>query len=159
MLLLPVFTIVAGLASCDSDRVYESYTDIPGASWKEDFKPQFEVEIGDTSRYYNVILNIRNHKDYPYRNLWLLLQTAYPDGNISVDTMDVYFNDAQGRELGKCSGASCENAFLVNREGPVKFPYSGKYTFSLSQLMRSPEEGLRHISNVGLRVEYTNPVK
>jgi len=157
-----VCAVVFGLASCDGDRVYESYTDIPGAAWREDFKPEFEVEIADTARAYNVILNIRNHKDYPYRNLWLLLETGYPDGNTSLDTMDLYFNDELGRELGKCSGGSCENAFLVNRKGPVKFPYSGTYTFRFSQLMRAPEEGLQHISNLGLRVEYTNasnPVK
>lgn len=158
-LLLPVFVVVLGLASCDRERVYESYTDIPGAAWQENFRPEFDVNISDTGKAYNLILNIRNHRDYPYRNLWLLLETAYPDGNTSLDTMDLYFNDDTGRELGKCSGANCENAFLVNRKGPVKFPYSGTYKFRVSQLMRAPESGVQHISNIGLRVEYTNPDK
>lgn len=156
--LLPI--LIFGMifwTSCDSNRIYEEYANIEAEGWNVDFSPQFEVNLEDTSSAYNLIVHIRNHKDYAYRNVWIRIQTEYPDGTFSSDSMNLFLSDESGRELGKCSNGTCENAFLVNKKGPIKFPYSGKYIFKIEHLMRTDTQILPHIGNVGLRVEKAVP--
>lgn len=140
-------------SSCDSSRVYEEFTNFDSEGWNAEVKPSFEVSIDDTAAAYNLIFHVRNHKDYPYRNVWVSVQTLYPDGSVSLDSMNLFLSDENGRELGKCSSGMCENAFFMNKRGPVKFPYNGTYKFSFEHLMRTDDKNLPHISNIGLRVE------
>lgn len=139
--------------SCDSNRVYEEFTNLDAEGWNVDVKPSFSVSIDDTAAAYNLIFHVRNHKDYPYRNVWVSVQTQYPDGSVSLDSMNLFLSDENGRELGKCSSGMCENAFFMNKRGPVKFPYNGTYNFTFEHLMRTDNKVLPHISNIGLRVE------
>ncbi len=145
LLVLLFFT----LTSCDSRRVFEENKAITEGKWKAKEKISFTVAIMDTSLAYNIYLNIRNVKDYPYSNLFLFLDTKFPDGRISRDTLECLLADYDGRWLGSGAGSVKFNQFLLQKS--VYFHQKGIYLFKLEQAMRVNE--LIGIQDIGLRIE------
>lgn len=144
------------LFGCDQSRFFEEFHEIPGYNWGKSDTVSFNTEIKDTNQAYNMILHVRNGENYPYRNLYLFLQTGYPDGRISIDTLEFYFYEEDGKPLGKCSGDICNNSFLIQRN--VRFDQAGKYQFNFVHGMRREDGVLPYLMDIGLRLEkYSEP--
>ena len=77
--LLAVFLVVTS-SSCDSKRVFEENMAIGNATWSSSNKAKFIVEVRDINLTFNYYINVRNTGDYQYSNLYLFLQTQFPDG-------------------------------------------------------------------------------
>ena len=137
------------LHSCDPNRVYEENRVVDKGTWKSSERLFFEVTIPDTNQRYDVYLNIRNALEYPYSNLYLFLQTVFPDGSIARDTIECTLADLDGRWLGSGVGSVKFNRFLL--QNSVSFRQKGIYRFELEQAMRVNE--LKGIRDVGLRIE------
>ena len=146
---------ILSLCGCDRSRVYEEYREIPGYNWSRGDTVSFDTEIKDTNEAYNLILNVRNGENYPYRNLYLFLTTGYPDGRVSLDTLEFSFYEENGTPLGKCSGDICNNAFLLSQN--VRFDQAGKYRFSFVHGMRREDQVLPYVMDLGLRIETYSP--
>jgi len=146
-ILILIFLLV--FSSCDSKRVFEENKSIEKSSWKVTNKPVFSVSIDDIAISYNIFLNIRNRMDYPYSNIYLFLKTTFPDGKISLDTIEFLLADYDGRWLGSGVGSVKFNKFLFQKG--IYFPQKGKYTFEFEQAMRVNE--LKGITDIGLRIE------
>ncbi len=145
-LLIFLFTTIT---ACDSNRLFEENRVIPNKTWSAGNKVSFQATITDTALTYNVYLNIRNTLDYPYSNLFLFLQTTFPDGHKAKDTLECLLADYDGRWLGSGVGSVKFNRFLLKKG--VSFREKGVYRFDLEQAMRVPE--LKGIEDVGLRIE------
>jgi len=147
----PVLILICLLmfSSCDSKRVFEENKPLENRSWKSADKLEFSVTINDTTIPYNVFLNIRNSMDYPYSNLYLFLKTSFPDGKVSLDTIECILADYDGRWLGSGIGSVKFNKCLFQKN--VSFPRRGKYNFEFEQAMRV--NVLKGITDVGLRIE------
>jgi len=143
-LVLPLF-----LLSCDPNRLYEENRAVDNCIWKSSERLSFEVAIPDTVLRYNVYLNVRNAMEYPYSNLYLFLQTVFPDGRIARDTIECTLADYDGRWLGSGVGSVKFNRFLL--QNGVTFRQKGIYRFELEQAMRVNE--LKGIQDIGLRIE------
>lgn len=156
---VPVLAGLLGIllwTGCDRNRVYEEYREIPGYNWNRADTVSFDTEIKDTNEAYNLVLNIRNGENYPYRNLYLFLSTGYPDGRKSLDTLEFQFYEENGKALGKCSGDICNNSFLLSEN--VRFDQAGKYRFAFVHGMRRDDQVLPYVMDIGLRIEkYTAP--
>jgi gliding motility-associated lipoprotein GldH len=140
---------VGFLVSCDRNRVFEENIVIPSGVWNSRHKVEFSVQIDDQMARYNIYLNVRNAPEYPYSNLFLFLDSRYPDGRISRDTIELTLADYDGRWLGSGMGGVKFNRFLFHRG--VKFQQKGNYRFSFEQAMRVNE--LKGIRDFGLRIE------
>jgi gliding motility-associated lipoprotein GldH len=77
------------------------------------------------------------------------LQTRYPQGTYSKDTLECILADQTGKWLGDGSGDIWDNQILFRKN--FKFKRKGKYVFSLEQAMRL--ENLPQILDVGIRIE------
>lgn len=146
---------VLSLYGCDRNRVYEEYREIPDYRWNRADTVSFDTEIKDTNEAYNLVLNIRNGENYPYRNLYLFLNTGYPDGRQSLDTLEFRFYEENGTPLGKCSGDICNNSFLLSEN--IRFDQAGKYRFSFVHGMRRDDQILPYVMDIGLRIEKHQP--
>jgi gliding motility-associated lipoprotein GldH len=144
-----ILTAAITLLSCGDQRFFEEYVSIPGAEWKASERARFEVAIEDTAAHYDFFINIRNTGAYPYSNLFMFINTYFPDGRASRDTVEIFLADAEGRWLGQGSGGIWDNRVLFRRN--VLFPMSGTYRFEIEQAMRL--ETLPEIMDVGLRIE------
>jgi len=144
------FSLIAiFLISCDRNRVFEENVRIPDAVWNKDSLAKFELEIKDTTSAHNFYINVRNSGAYKYRNLFLFINTYYPNGKRSRDTIECILADELGKWLGRGSGDIWDNQILFKKG--ARFPLSGNYKFTFEQAMR--EDQLNEIMDVGLRIE------
>jgi gliding motility-associated lipoprotein GldH len=110
---------------------------------------RFDVEIKDVQSTYNYYINIRNNGDYPFSNLYLFLQTTFPDGKMARDTIECMLADYNGKWLGSGITSVKFNRLLFQKG--VRFPQKGKYVFELEQAMRVKD--LKGISDIGIKLE------
>ena len=135
--------------SCDSKRVFEENFVVEKGIWHVTNKIKFDVAITNLLLRYNVYLNVRNTTDYPYSNLYLFLNTGFPDGKMSRDTLELTLADYDGRWLGSGMSGVKFSRFLLQKG--VQFKQKGTYHFELEQAMRVKE--LKGIRDIGLRIE------
>lgn len=139
--------------SCAKIGVFEKTEPIPAQSWFYNNKPAFVFTITDTSAAYNIYLVLRHTDAYNYNNLWLTLGSQAPEDSMRFQNINIELgNDAKGWE-----GNGIDDIFEIRKPitaGPVPFKKAGNYTFTIAQIMR--ENPLKHILNVGIRVEKVN---
>jgi gliding motility-associated lipoprotein GldH len=133
--------------------VFEKTAQIPSQSWFYNNKPSFTFTITDTGAAYNVYIVLRHTDAYNYNNLWLTVNSQAPGDTMLFQNINIELgNDAKGWE-----GTGMDDIFEVRKNitpGPIPFKKAGNYTFIIAQIMR--ENPLKHILNVGIRVEKVN---
>ena len=137
------------LLSCDSNRIYEVNYEIPEGSWDKDVAKIYNIEIEDTSLFYNIIVNVRNKNDYPYSNLYLFMEMTSPSDKFISDTLEMKLANKTGKWNGTGIGNLWQNQ--IKLLSGVKMNEKGQYTVKINQGMR--DENLIGISDVGLRIE------
>lgn len=145
---LIIISFLIILSSCSSETIYNSSFDLPESGWYKDEAVAFEVPITDTLLHYDFGISIRNTTDYRYSNLYLFLNTEFPNGNVSRDTIECILADKQGMWLGKGWSDIKENNIVLNSN--FVFPLKGKYKFYIQQAMRV--DTLKSIKSIGLNV-------
>ncbi len=144
---LSFFTLM--IVSCDPNRVYDEFKDIKNGTWYRKENVKFDVQINDTVSYHKVFINTRNSGDYKFSNLYLFINTIYPDRKISRDTVDCLLADDEGKWLGKGLGDLKDCRYLLKKG--VRFHQQGIYTFEIEQAMRIDK--LEGIESIGIRIE------
>jgi gliding motility-associated lipoprotein GldH len=137
------------MTACDSKLVYDRSQQLNGAAWHRDSVLQFEVNIDDSLTFHNFYISIRNNTDYPYSNIFFFLETEFPNGHITRDTLECILAARDGKWLGSGSGRLRDNMILLR--GAMRFPLIGTYRFCLEQAMR--DTLLSGIEDVGIRIE------
>lgn len=146
---LSALTILAFMASCNFNDVYNENISIDDSKWIQEKAARFEVNIDDTLANHNFYLNIRADNSYRYSNLFIFMTTTFPNGNMTRDTIEFVLADDSGKWLGKGWGRVKENK--VQLKNNLRFPLSGKYVFLIQQGMR--EDTLVGITDIGLIFE------
>lgn len=144
--LMKVLTVLLML-SCQRGT-YQKVYDFPDDVWLASDAKQFNVEITDISRRYDLLIHIRNNVHYKYSNIFLFVHVLYPDNTEKVDTVEGFFANAQGQWLGKGRGKYRDNSFIYKKS--ILFPQKGLYIFSIEQAMR--DDTLRGIASIGFEV-------
>jgi gliding motility-associated lipoprotein GldH len=141
--------------SCDSNRVYEDNVEFENRAWKITEPAQLEFEILDTTKTYNLYMDVRNTLDYPYARLFVnyTLRDA-ADAELSKKMISEYLFD---QKTGKPNGSSglgdvYDHRFIFLEK--YSFAKRGKYKVKFEQFMR--QDTLQGILAAGLRVEMTN---
>ena len=144
--------------TAEPKRIFEQNTEIVSGIWNNKNIVKFEVNIADTITPHNFYINVRNAGSYPYSNLYLFLETEFPNKTLSRDTVECILADPMGRWLGRGTGfvfADHIQAKVLYKLGN-RFPSAGRYTMQLEQGMRM--EPLPAVIDVGVSVE-RSPVK
>lgn len=143
------FSLLVFFSSCDSKRIFEKNSEISGNTWNAAQKIKFEVNITDTISGNNVLINLRHAGYYPFSNLFLFINTTFPNGKVTRDTVECILSDDKGKWFGEGLGDMWDARILFKRN--VRFSQSGTYVFEYEQAMRV--ENLAGIMDVGLRIE------
>jgi gliding motility-associated lipoprotein GldH len=122
------------LTACNKNVVFSEYKTFKGSEWHSADKAVFEVDITDTLSFNNISLMVRHGDSYPYNNVFLFVTSSYPDGKVMKDTMEIVLASNKGEWMG--SGVGDIFDFKVPVKKNVRFPRSGKYTFTFEQAMR-----------------------
>jgi len=141
-------------SSCDKKRVYDEYESLRG--WHKDSLVNFKLNNIDSTKVYNLFINVRNNKDYQYSNLYLITEIKFPQGKVISDTLEYDMTKPNGEWLGTGFGDVKENKLWYKEN--VKFEESGQYEVIIQQAMRKNGEvdgiqELEGITDVGFRIE------
>jgi gliding motility-associated lipoprotein GldH len=144
-----LIALVALLAACDGNKVYEDYKTLDNNQWNAADIAKFNVSISDNKIPYNYFIDVRVQNSYSWANLYLFMKTLYPDGKVSIDTIECYLADVDGRWLGTRSGNSIDNRIMLRSK--FRFEETGQYSFEFEQAMR--DTVLKGVENFGIRIE------
>lgn len=144
LLLLPILAFMG----CGESPFFEEYKTIPSASWHKDSLADFEINVEDTTAFYNFYLHLRNNNAYPYSNFYSFFTITFPNSRTAKDTLNLPLADLKGKWLGTGLGDTKSNRFLFKER--LQFPLKGNYKFSVKQGMR--QDNLEGISDVGIEI-------
>ncbi len=147
--LLLIITVLVIFSSCDPQRVYEKNIHVNSNGWQAVEKVLFEVPISDSILLHNFYINLRHNEDYQFSNLYLFIDTHFPGGSKSRDTIELILADNSGKWNGEGLGKIKEYQVLIRQA--VIFPVTGIYNISITQGMR--EENLEGVEDIGIRIE------
>jgi gliding motility-associated lipoprotein GldH len=152
-LIFSVYLLVS-LSSCLKIDVFEKNVEIPAHEWKWDNKPAINFTITDTTSAYTVFITLRHTDAYEYRNLWLEVYTRLPGDTVfNKERIELPLQSSDGHWL-NASGMDDIWEHRIPLFHKVKFTRIGTYTVQLEQVMR--DNPLKHIMNVGVRIEKNN---
>jgi gliding motility-associated lipoprotein GldH len=143
------------LVSCDEKRVFDEYKSV-GNAWNKDSIVSFDLPKLETSKPYNLYLNLRNNDNYPFNNIFLLVSLENPDGLTKVDTLEYAMANNDGTLLGEGFSDTKESK-LFFKENQI-FNKKGQYKIRIQQAVRQNgkvkgEKELNGVTEVGFRIE------
>ncbi len=150
-----VLIVVAALlilVGCNSNRVFEDNVEFKERAWQINEPARFQFHISDTTKKYNLLLNIRNSLNYPYARLFVNYELLAQDSASLAKKMiaNYLFDQKTGKPFGT-SGIGD----IYDHQFPILTNYSfkkvGEYKMKLQQFMRM--DTIPGIIAVGIRVE------
>lgn len=141
------------LFSCDKKRVFDEYKSV-GSAWHKDSIITFDLPVLDSTKRYNLFVNLRDNNNYPFNNLFLIVAIEMPNGFTKVDTLEYQMANPDGTLLGN-GFTDIKESKLYLKEN-VKF--RGKYKVHIKQAVRQSGkipgvQELEGITDVGFRIE------
>ena len=137
------------LVSCDKNVVMEKQENIVNTQWDYADAKTFTAEIKDTVQHYNIYVSLRHGFNFEWRNMWVKIETTFPDGKQYERRVNLILSGADGVWNAEILGDNCD--ILIPIQDNAFFPEVGKYTFKISQDMRVNPLG--NVKTVGMRVE------
>jgi gliding motility-associated lipoprotein GldH len=149
-----IFFLIAAtfvFASCDRNRIFEKNKEIKDYLWDSKQKAAFTFEIADTTKLYNIYVNVRHADFYEFSNMWLIRSTTFPDGKKIEKRIEIPLASGEGKWYGEGMGDIWDCSSMI--EEGIYFNQQGKYTIEFEQNMR--KDPLPGIMAIGVRVENT----
>ena len=152
MKLSPISIIVlvfAGLviSACNSGLVISENVEVEDP-WDKNDTVFFNFEINDTLTNFDFFINIRHKISYPYQNIFFFVNTEFPNGNLTSDTIECVLADVRGKWYGTGLSDVKENKILITKN--LRFPVTGNYQIKFVQAMR--QENLHGLADIGIQI-------
>ncbi|MFM2368499.1 MAG: hypothetical protein RL619_799 [Bacteroidota bacterium] len=139
--------------SCDKKRVFDEYKSV-GSAWHKDSIVTFDLPELDSTKQYNLFINLRDNNNYQFNNLFLIVALEKPNGYTKVDTLEYQMADPDGTLLGDGFSDIKESKLYFKENATFK----GKYKVHIKQAVRETGKvpgvtALDGITEVGFRIE------
>lgn len=145
-LLLALFFVSTG---CDNQKVFEEYKKFENLSWYRFDFLEYEVQIEDVEKIYDIYISLRHLPEFPHKELPVNLTIYSPSGEMRTADYMLELNDDEGKSLSKCLGDLCDVSILVRKE--LKFSETGIFNFRLENKWKKVD--LPGIMEVGLLIK------
>lgn len=147
-----MLAILSLLFGCREEPFHTKSKPISQQAWPAEETKSYGFQIEDTTALYNFMISLRITTDYEFSNLYLFMNTIYPDQSASRDTIELILARPDGQWLGKGTGRYRDNLFLFKRN--VILPQKGNYRLEFVQAMR--HDTLYGLDELGIRIEKVN---
>lgn len=144
--------ILMGVIGCDRNTYYDKHYDVDERGWRQEEALTFDVNIEDTTQYYDLYVDVRNTIEYGYSNFFMFITTSFPNGNEAKDTLECPMADEMGHWYGHHSGRLVDNRYVFHRK--TCFPSRGVYRISMRHGMR--DSAVTGIKNIGFKMELSH---
>jgi len=81
------------MISCGDKSIVNQSYEFDNETWQKKNRPQFSVDIKDTTKLYDFVFIIRTNTSYAYSNMWLYLHSKAPKGKPSKEALQVKIAD------------------------------------------------------------------
>ncbi len=122
------------VAACDEESIYTSSLEIPNGKWDHENLLTYEVEVEDTSERFDLVLDVLHSTAYEYQNLYVNINTTYPDGNSRQQRLSVDMAAPTGQWYGNCNRSQCKLRVVLQEN--AFFNQHGRHQFQVEQYMR-----------------------
>lgn len=122
-------------ASCKKNQAF--LYDFKNSSWNAKDSILFSFDVLDKAIPKNMSFFLRNNLEYPYRNIFLLVEIQNNSGIIDSDTVQYLMSNKYGQWLGKGFGKTRDNYFIFKKN--YLFEDSGKHVMIIRHGMRKNE--------------------
>ncbi|MCU0345349.1 MAG: gliding motility lipoprotein GldH [Saprospiraceae bacterium] len=137
------------LVACNSDTIFDESKRIPNAAWDYNQPLPFEFEVRDTTKTYQVVLEMTHAGDFGYQNCYVQITTKFPNGEEKKQPVSLELAAQSGIWNGECSGNTC--TLEIPLQTKAKFKQPGKHSITVEQFMRvNPLPG---IEAIGLKIK------
>lgn len=148
-------SMVVLVTSCDKKRVFDDYKTV-GTAWEKDSIVAFSFKQEDTTKLYNLFVNLRANQAYSFNNLYLIVAMERPGGLVKIDTLQYQMTNPDGTLLGD-GFSDIKESKLFYKEN-LRFDTIGDYKVEIQQAMRQTGKiegikALEGITEVGFRIE------
>ncbi len=152
MIATSVLACLFAIISCnDKNYIYDESQEILATKWAYQDTLNYTFQISDTTKIYNIYLELDHSTDYAYQNLYLKMHTQFPSGKRISQQVSFELADKYGQWYGDCGSNAC--TLLVPSQKGAYFNAIGKHTITIEQFMRkNPIEGIKGLS---VRIEDT----
>lgn len=155
--------IIAGFAilslalySCDSrDIVFEKSIELKNSQWTYADSLLYTFPVKDTSKIYNILLDISHAKSYAFQNIYLKIHTRFPSGKRIQNQINIDLAEPSGKWNSDCGRNTCELEIPIQQGAYFNEP--GDYTITIEQYLR--KDTLTGIEAVRVSLEDTGKVR
>ncbi len=137
--------------SCGESYLFEKTHKIEKEGWNYENALAYSFEITDTTKIYNLLLEVEHSVDYAYQNCYFKIYTQFPSGEKTNQLLSIDLADGIGRWQGDCGSTSC--SVLLDIQKQAFFNTLGKHTITLEQYMR--KNPLKGIESLAIKLEDT----
>ncbi|MEM0993225.1 MAG: gliding motility lipoprotein GldH [Bacteroidota bacterium] len=135
--------------ACQPNYLYQEEKIIANSIWTYDDAVSFTFQIDDTEAQYNLYLDIRHSTQFPFQNLYTMIQTTYPSGRTVDSRISIDMANKLGEWYGKCSQEDC--LLRVNLQQGAFFKEAGAHQITFEQYTR--KDSLAGVNVLGFAVE------
>lgn len=143
--------ILFALSSCQPEgRIYSEHKDLsPEVEWlRKDYR-DFQVEIDDPSKDYEMRLSFRYATGFQYEAAKIKVTETAPDGTVQTKTYQLKVREKNGEYIGEPGLDIWDSEHLV--EATKKFNQKGTYTFRMEHDME--KDPLYYAMEIGLMLD------
>lgn len=137
------------LSACNNDTLIKKNYNFPNDIWAYRDSLNFDFEVTDTNKVYNITLTIEHENAYRFQNLYTKIVTQYPNKIRTEQPLSLELYAPSGKSNGKCSGSDCEVEIMMQEN--AYFNEAGKYRIIIYQHTR--EDSLKGVESLALRIE------
>ncbi len=139
------------LISCGENYLFEKTYEIEKGAWQYENTLDYAFEITDTTKVYNLLLEVEHSVEYAYQNCYFKIHTQFPSGEKTAQLLSIDLADGIGRWQGDCDSKSCR--ILLDIQKQAFFNALGTHTITLEQYMR--KNPLKGIESLAIKLEDT----
>jgi gliding motility-associated lipoprotein GldH len=131
--------------SCGKNYQYQKEYELEGEKWTYADSLEFAFDIQDTTKIYNLYLELDHSTSYAFQNLYTYIHTTFPSGERLDEKLSLEMANRAGVWLGKCSQDYCTLTIPIQEN--AYFNQQGSHTIMLEQYMRQDSlPGIKRIA-------------
>ena len=152
-----MYLIIGGLffTSCGPNYIFDEEKIIADSNWTYADSLVFQFNISDTTKVYNLNLEVEHETAYRHQNLYVQIATLFPSKKRNEQVLSLELANKYGAWLGDCNSENC--SLLVPLQQQIYFQEVGAYDFVLKQFMR--ESSVSGVQKFALKIEETELTK
>ena len=144
------FSITWLVWACDHETLYEETKTIP-QPWTYTDKIQFDYAVQDTTKAYDLNVQIIHADSFAYENMYVMVTTIFPGGDSTRNQLSLQLASSDGQWQGVCSRNTCNLSIPMSSAAYFRQP--GQYSLIFEQ--HSREDALHGIESLGLIIKET----